>query len=187
MADLYEISKTLDELLNKADLSSTTSEGLTRELPDGYYLCEVEKAELTASKNGNPMVAMRFSVVEDGIKTIINDNGDEELLPAKNTKGQKIFINYVLNSEIGLNFFVSDMLKFEDPEVPGKPLLADTVAEAKLFFKTTELLMSALEVISMGNRIYIMVQSKPRRDNPSELEKKYNLISWKRVSQLELN
>lgn len=187
MADLSQISRQLDELLAQADLTTTTSEGQSRaELPDGYYLCEVEKAELGASSNGNPMVTIKFKVVEDGFKTVVDEAGNDTLVVATNTKGSNIYQNYTLTNNMNLGFFVSDMLKFEDPTTPGKPLLADTPEEAKAFFTNTELLLDALDIISMGSRIYVMLQTKPRKDNPDVTDKKKSLISWKRAEYLGL-
>lgn len=186
MADLNQISKTLDSLLSQADLSQTTSEGKSKELPDGYYLGEVESAELGESSNGNPMVTFKFKVVEDGLKSVIDENGNDVLVPAVNTKGNRIYINYTLTNNMNLGFFVSDMLKFENPDEPGKPLLADSVEEAKLFFTTTEYLLQALEIISMGSRIFIMLQTKERKDNPDVKDQKKSLISWKRATTLGL-
>ena len=186
MADLNEISKKLDSLLSQADLSSTTSEGRSKELPDGYYLGEVEEAKLGESSNGNPMVTLKFKVVEDGLKSIVDELGNDILVPAQNTKGNSIYVNYVLTNNMNLGFFVADMLKFENPYEPGKPLLADNVEEAKSFFTTTELLVEALDIIAMQSRIYIMLQTKARKDNPDAFDQKKSLISWKRAASLGL-
>ena len=96
MADLNEISRTLDALLSQADLSNTTSEGRSKDLQDGYYLCEVEKADLGTSSNGNPMVTIKFRIVEDGLKSVIDNAGNDILVPAQNTKGNTIYVNYPL-------------------------------------------------------------------------------------------
>lgn len=187
MDDLNRLSTMLDDLLGKSDLSQTTSEGSkSSELPDGFYLCEVEKAELTTSKAGNPMVKMQFKVVENGLKSMVDDQGNAVLVEAKGTANRKIFTYHVLSNETNVGIFVSDMLKFSDPENIEKPLLADTVEEAKLYFKSTALLLEALDVISMGSRIYIMVQTVAKKDNPSETDTKKNLISWARAAKLNL-
>ena len=186
MADLNQISAQLDALLAQTDLSNTTSEGKSKELPDGYYLSEVVDAKLDQSKNGNPMVTFKFRMVEDGLKSVVDERGNDILVEAKNTSGSFIYMNYVLTNNMNVGFFVSDMLKFEDPETPGKPLLADTVEEAKMYFANTELLLDALEIISMGSRIFIMLQSKARNDNPDLIEQKKSLISWKRAAGLGL-
>lgn len=181
--DLSVLSQTLDELLKQADLSDVNAESaMSNDLPDGYYLCEVTKAEFTVSKSsGNPMIAFQFKVVEDGIKTVIDDYGYEKLLPAMKTKGRIIFKNYVLNNLSNLNFFVSDMLKFEYP-TDDHPAIFD-----KSMFDTTENIAACLDILEdQACRIYMMVQTKPKKNNPEEKEKVYNAISWKRVGQLEL-
>jgi len=182
MSDLNEVKIYLDDLLSKSDLSSTTSEGtISSDLPDGYYLCEVEKAELTSTKaTGNPMVKFQYKIVENGLKSVVDAQGNDTLVEAKNTANRKIFLNYVISTEQNLGFFVSDMLKFESPDNPGEPLLT------KEYFKNTSLLLDALDILATGSRIYIMVQSKPKKDNPNEVEKRYNPITWKRATLLEL-
>ena len=188
MEDLNRVTSVLDELLGKSDLSGATAEGSKGgDLPDGYYLCEVEKAELTASKSsGNPMVKLQYKVVENGFKSVIDDQGNDILVEAKGTANRKIFLNYVLSTEQQVGFFVSDMLKFANPEDMSKPLLGDTPEEAKAYFKSSALLVDALDIISMGCRIYIMVQTVAKKDNPEEKDKKYNPITWARAAKLEL-
>lgn len=188
MEDLNRVTNALDELLGKSDLSNATAEGSkSGDLPDGYYLCEVEKAELTASKSsGNPMVKLQYKVVENGFKSVVDDQGVAILVEAKGTANRKIFMNYVLSTESQVGFFVSDMLKFANPEDMTKPLLGETPEEAKAYFKSSALLVDALDIISMGCRIYIMVQSVAKKDNPSETEKKYNPITWKRAAGFQL-
>ena len=94
MEDLNALSRQLDELLSRSDISETTAEGFgSNDLPDGYYLCEVEKAELTASKNsGNPMVKLQYKVVENGLKNMIDNDGNDVLVDAKGTANRKVFI-----------------------------------------------------------------------------------------------
>ena len=186
--DLMTTMSTLDDLLGKADISNASAEGNKSPLlPDGYYLCEVEKAELTASKtSGNPMVKLQYKIVENGYKSVRDDQGNDILVEAKGTANRKIFLNYVLSNESQVGFFVSDMLKFANPEDMTKPLLGDTVEEAKVYFKTSSLLVDALDIISMGSRIYIMVQTVDKKDKPEEKENKFNPITWTRVAKLGL-
>lgn len=188
MEDLVKVTSQLDDLLSKSDLSGATAEGSkSADLPDGFYLCEVEKAELTSSKtSGNPMVKIQYKIVENGFKSLVDDQGNAILVEAKGTANRKIFMNYVLSTESQVGFFVSDMLKFSNPEDMTKPLLGETQEEAKTYFKTAALLVDALDIISMGCRIYIMVQSVPKKDNPEETDKKYNPITWKRAAGLQL-
>lgn len=184
--DLSVIAAALDATLAQCDLTNTTSDKGTGDLPDGYYLCEVEKAELVSSKSGYPMVKFRYKVVENGYKSVVDDKGNDILVEAKGTMGNPIFMNYVLSNASQIPFFVSDMLKFANTEDLNKPLLADTEEEAKYYFTNTELLVQALDIISMGCRIYIMVQSVPNKENKDVMDKKYNPIKWKRASELGL-
>ena len=111
MEDLKNIMSALDSVLQSADLKDVSAEGAGYdELPDGYYLGEVEKANITESKNSHlPMVAFQFKIIEDGIG--VKDDGSFVALPK--TKNRKIFIYYVLKDSSSVNRFASDMLKFE--------------------------------------------------------------------------
>lgn len=179
--NLKDIAVSLDELLSKSDISSITSESSQGyDLPDGYYLCEVEKADLKLSSNGNPMVSIQYKVVENGLKSDVDKDGNDTLIEARGTANRKIFMNYVLSTEQQVNFFVSDMLKFEEADKEGVPMFE------KDYFKNTELLMTVLDILSNGLRIYIMVQSKESKKEPGKIEKRYNPITWKRAKLLEL-
>lgn len=183
--DLTKISRMLDDLCSKTDLSSTTEEGASFELPDGYYLCEVTKAELTETqKTGQPMISMEYLTVEDGKKTIIDEQGYVQMVDAEKTAKKKIFQNYVLSTEMNLNFFVADMLKFQDPE-SNEPLF-----NKEEDFKSTETIMNVLDIlVETAMQIFVMVQTTTRTNKEtgqSEKVKKYNPISWTRARKLEL-
>ena len=172
--DMTKIFGALDSVLGKADLSDVTAESNNfSELPDGYYLSEVVKAELKESKSSHqPMVAFQFKVVEDGRG--VNDKGD--YIDLNKTKGRMIFIYYVLKDETSVRRFATDMLKFEG-DTPGEPLLA------KECFTTSELLLDALDILT-GMRVYIQSSTTVNDDNTTSVWK--NLISWKRAKALEL-
>lgn len=177
MSDLYDTLNTLDELLSKTKLEdvSAESQGFS-ELPDGYYLCEVEKANLGESKSSKqPMVSFTFKITEDG--TTFNFSDDNiETIKLKNTKNRKLFKHYVLKDEGSVKRFVSDMLKFEG-ETAGEPILP------KEAFLSSETLLDALDVLE-GLRIYIQSDTKEKDDGTKSTW--YNLISWKRANELEL-
>lgn len=162
----------LDELLAGTDLSKVTAEGVGFEdLKEGYYLCELKKAELTKSKSsGRDMVALSFQVVENGYE--VGDNGLVEL---KNTKNRYINVYYVFKNQMTVQRFATDMLKFEGSE-PGKPILE------KECFMTEDLLIDALEIIK-GLRIYISITSSTKENQIFYWK---NLLSWKRVQKLGL-
>lgn len=177
MADMKNVFDKLNNLLGNTDLSDVTadSSGFS-DLPDGYYLCEVEKADLKESKSSHePMVAFQFKVVEDGHTAEITDDGDVIIEDIKKTANRKIFVYYVLKDETAVRRFATDMLKFEG-EVAGESLLP------KEAFMTSETLIDALDVL-VGMRIYICASTTEKDGSKSQWN---NLISWKRVAALEL-
>lgn len=179
--DYSKITAKLDQLLGSVDLSSTTEEGVSFKLPDGYYLCQVNKAELTESKAGNPMVAIEYLTVEDGKKSITDEAGYVQLIDAKNTANKKIFVNYVLSNEMNIGFFVSDMLKFQDPETN-----VSIFKDEEKYFKSTAGIVEMCDMLTEGGIIYIMVQTVDKKDGSNEKEQKFKPISWKRARKLEL-
>lgn len=174
MENLNNILNTLNTLLNNTDLSEVSADSTNfSELPDGYYLAEVEKTELKESKTSHmPMVAFQFKVVDDGIT--VDENG--EFVKLNKTKNRKIFIYYVLKDDNAIKRFAQDMLKFEG-EKAGEPVLS------KEYFTNSELLLDALDILK-GMRIYIQSSTTVNDDNSTSVWK--NLISWKRVAALEL-
>ena len=169
----------LNSLLNSVSLDDITSESNDSRdsLPDGYYLCEVAKAELTTSKSSNkPMAAFRFKVVEDGIGSVI-ENGFSKNVAIPSTNGKVIFKYYILSTEDDVKKFVSDMLKFEG-DVEGEPLLDKEV------FLDGSVLGDALEALE-GARLYVQVSNTIKKST-GEAQTWYNLISWKRAKGLEL-
>lgn len=172
--DMMKVFNALDNLLNDTDLSDVTAESSNfSELPDGYYLCEVEKAELKESKSSHqPMAAFQFNVVEDGLGV----TEDATFFDLKKTKNRKIFVYYVLKDNNSVRRFVTDMLKFEG-EVQDEPILG------KEYFTNSQLLVDALDVL-VGSRIYIQSSTTVNEDKSSSVWK--NLISWKRARMLEL-
>lgn len=178
---MAEITKESLELLNSLlsevslDDVSSESQGFT-ELPDGYYLCEVEEAKLTTSKSsGQPMVSFRFNIVEDGTNVQYDDN-EIRFVPLNKTKNRKIFKHYVLKDSTSVKRFASDMLKFEG-EVQDEPLLP------KEAFTTSETLEDALDILT-GMRIYVLTDTTEKEDGTKSTWN--NIISWKRVRDLEL-
>lgn len=173
--NMEEMFENLDSILSQTDLKDVTAEGAGfEELPEGYYLCEVEKAELKVSKSSHqPMVAFQFKVLDDGV-TIKNE--EEDWTTIKGSKNRKVFMYYVLKDEVSVKRFVTDMLKFEGTE-PGTPLLE------KECFTNSALLGDALEVLT-GYNIYIQISVSENDDGSTSSWR--NLISWKRAANLGL-
>lgn len=177
--NFQKIHSTLNSILGQADLSDVTAESTGfSDLPDGYYLCEVEEAKLTESKSSHqPMVAVQLKVTDDGFDVEIDDNGQVHSSSIAKTKNRKIFKYYVLKDEASVRRFVTDMLKFEG-DVAGESLLP------KEAFTTSETIEDALDILK-GYRLYIQCSTTVKEDDNSK-STWYNFISWKRAASLEL-
>ena len=176
--DITMTMNTLDDLLKATDLNDVTSESSGfDDLPAGYYLSEVNSAELTISKNsGNPQVKVVFKIVEDGVTVEPDDVGNMVRKNLPKTAGRLIFKYYPLKDEKTVRTMVSDMTKFEG-EVKGEPLLP------KEYFKETSLLNEALACLT-GFRIYVNISTSTNKEGKTN--NWVNLISWKRAAQLDL-
>lgn len=175
--DIKSLTDSINQLLSQTKIDDVTSESNSfQELPEGYYLCSVDLAELKESKASHqPMVAFTFSVVENGHAYVADKDGNAELTELKNTKKRKIFMYYVLKDTNSVRRFVSDMLKFEDDK--GKSLLD------KEYFMNSELLSDALRLLE-GMNIYIQITKSEMQDGT--VRSWQNLISWKRAYALNL-
>lgn len=181
MADnknLKNVFNVLDELLSSADLSNVTAESTGfAELKDGYYLCEVKKAELKVSKSsGQPMAAFQFKVIEDGTDFRFDSKDKGTAVKLKGTKNRTIFKYFVLKDENSVLRFAGEMLRFEG-ETPGEPLLT------KEYFTSSELIEDALEVLE-GMHIYVHMSTNKNDDGTSS--QWANIITWKTAAKLGL-
>lgn len=169
--ELKNVLGNLNDLLGGTNLDDVTSESAGfSEIKDGHYLSEVEKAELTVSKNsGKPQVFFQMKVVDDGYDVIFNEDKITTMVRNEGTKNRKLFIYFPLATEQNVRRFVNDMLKFEG-DVPGESLLE------KECFTNSELLEDALSIL-IGKRIYIKVSTSKGKDGKESTWK--NFISWK--------
>jgi hypothetical protein len=176
--DNKKLIASINDLLSKTDIKDITSESNSfQELPEGYYLCSVDNAELKESKaSGNPMVAFTFTIVENGHQYVADKDGNVEMKDVKGSKNRKIFMYYVLKDTSSVRRFVSDMLKFEGEE-KGKPLLD------KEYFMNSELLTDALKILE-GIQIYVQITKSTNDDGTTRSWQ--NIISWKRAAALDL-
>lgn len=176
--DFKALSESIDSLLKQTKIDDVTSDTNTfQELPEGYYLCNVDKAEIKQSKSSHmPMIAFTFSVIENGHHYVADADGNVSMEDVKGSKNRKIFMYYVLKDTSSVRRFVSDMLKFEGEE-SGKPLLD------KEYFMNSEILENALNIL-VNSHIYIQL-TKSEKDDGS-VQTWQNLISWKRAAALEL-
>lgn len=177
MAD-KDIIASINELLKQTNINDVTSESNNfQELPEGYYLCTVDAAEIKESKaSGKPMIAFTFTVSENGHHYVADKDGNAEMQEVKGSKNRKIFMYYVLKDTQSVRRFVSDMLKFEGEEA-GKPLLD------KEYFMNFEILEDALKILE-GMKIYVQITKSENQDGT--VRNWQNLISWKRAAALDL-
>lgn len=175
--DMKSVFAQLDSLLTSTDIKDVDAESAGfAQLKNGYYLCEVKKAELKASKSSNkPMAAFQFKIIEDGTDFTFDSKSKATPVTLKGTKGQMIFKYYVFSDESSVRRFASDMLKFEG-ETPGEPLLT------KEYFTTSELVEDALEVLE-GMYIYVHNEVTEKDGKESAWA---NLVSWSTASKLGL-
>lgn len=167
---LQDLTSKVNSLLSSTELDDVSAESSgSRNAPQGYFLCEVVSAELKLSKKGDPQVAFRFKIVEDGF-----DDG-ESLEQLKKTKGINIYKYYRLVDETDLKRFISDMLKFEVND-KGESLPKDAFGSADLIQKT-------LEIVT-GLHIYVHVTYTKNTDG--SMSSWTNLMTWKRAAELEL-
>lgn len=170
----------LDTLLSETKLDEVSAEnaGGFEELPEGYYLSVLEKAELTISKSsGAPMVALTLKVVEDGITEQVDERGYTKKVYIEHTANRKIFKYYVFKDQTSIKRFVADMLKFESE--PDTPILG------KDYFTNKEFLNEALTVLQeLQPQVFIQITKSTNKQG--QTSNWSNLITWKRARQLEL-
>ena len=182
----------LDDLLGGVNMNGVSAESTGyQDLPNGYYLCEVETASLEKSKtSGLPMVKFGLKVVQNGIIETQDEDNNVYLERAQGTKNRKIFKYYILDPskdfEKAVKSVISDLLKFEGSE-PGTELLGEILRDddGKLTTPSTELLKGCLEVI-IGSTIYVKSETSPSKKNPNEKSTWTNLIGWGRAEKLGL-
>jgi len=190
MADMntVDISSKLAELAvlmacTKLDkVTAENSDEGFKELPEGYYLCEVENAEyFVSNSSGNLTVKFEFKTVENGIGTTTDARGYLQNVELEHTANRKIYKYYPMKSEANLKRFVSDMMKFCDHDDPTQPILPGEV------YKQPDLLGEAIGLL-VGEHIYIQntINEKSNPDGTVTSSTWANLISWKRAEDLSL-
>ena len=76
MADFIK----LGDLLTQVNWDTVTDEQSFEDLPEGFYLCEVETAVLKMNKaKTNQQVSITFNVVEPGLAEAVDERGNSVL------------------------------------------------------------------------------------------------------------
>ena len=172
MADFIKLS----DLLNQVDWNTVTEDAGFEDLPEGFYLCEVEKAELKENKNQtNMQVSLQYKVVEAGLAEAIDDRGNSVLREIPGTLNRKVFKHYPFKDTAGIKRFVIDMIKFEG-DVPGEPILGPE------YFTTEETFPDALACL-IGCRIYIQASYKEYQGKKNCW---YDVVAWDRAKKMGL-
>lgn len=181
--DMDSLFGEVADLIKQTDLSNVSaySTGF-EELPIGYYLTEVIKAEFTRSKTSNkPMVSLRLRIVDDGYKLVDNDmaSADVHFEPITGVKGRYVFKHYVLTDSSSLKRFVSDMKKFEDPEHPGNELLPEQA------WSDVSVMREAISLLeTLNSRIWVHVSESKKKDGT--VGTWTDLESFKRAEEIGL-
>lgn len=172
-----EAKAKLDSLLSQTDFTNVSAEGTGySDLPEGYYLCEVNRATLTTSKaSGSPMVSLQLKAIKDGV--FLNDNDELATLP--HTQNRVVFKNYPFNSTDDIKRFASDMMKFE---LEGEPILP------KDAWTSSDTLIDALDLIESSS-LTLWVENRKATKSREDGRPNYwaTLLSWNRATQLGLS
>lgn len=172
MADFIK----LGDLLQDVNWETVTEENSFDDLPEGFYLCEVEKADLKENKaQTNMQVSFQLKVVDEGLAEAIDDRGNSTLRAISGTKNRKVFKHYPFKDTNGIKRFVVDMMKFEG-ENPGEPLLGPE------YFMTEETFPDALACL-IGTRIYVQASY---REYQGKKNCWYDFVAWDRATKLGL-
>lgn len=172
MADFIK----LGDLLQDVNWETVTEENSFDDLPEGFYLCEVEKADLKENKaQTNMQVSFQLKVVDEGLTEAIDDRGNSVLKAISGTKNRKVFKHYPFKDTNGIKRFVVDMMKFEG-ENPGEPLLGPE------YFMTEETFPDALACL-IGTRIYVQASY---REYQGKKNCWYDFVAWDRATKLGL-
>ena len=178
--DLSIINQALDELLQATDLSKVSASGVGFEdLPDAYYLTETVKYDIKMSPGNDnaapcPMITLSFKVLDNGWKRL---EDEDNFVRVEGTKGRWISKTYWLSDTQSVKKFTSDMLKFENPEMPGEPILDIE------YFTNSQLLRDAMDIIASQLRIYIKLSSYEKKDT-KETKQTQNLVKWSVIEQI---
>ena len=157
----------LNEILKNIDLENLSSDNSFENLPDGYYLVEVEKVQLGESKTNNKMITWTTKVVENGIS--FNEYFEKQTIP--NTRGRKVWLYSLLNNEQNVKRAFSDLLKFKDQE-------NNSILDTK-YFKSEESLEMSLGLLE-GRRIYIHLSTSGDKNQWKRF------VNWEAVEKIGL-
>lgn len=162
--DLKGWLEDVGSIMKSTDLSKVSAESSGFEdLPEGYYLTEVVEVNPSRCKSGKnqgkPALKMKLKVVGDGYKLSgapdeAEDDNKDLFDKIPKVDGRYIFKNFVIGEESLMKRFASDMMKFEDPQDPGKMLLPkEAWTDPSLLYDSVSLLVDLNSRIWVHNKI----------------------------------
>lgn len=172
MADFIK----LNDLLSTVDWNTVTEKDSFEELPEGYYCCLIEKAELKPNKaNTNMQVSFTYKVIENGLAEVTDNRGNSVWQEIPHTQNRKIFRYYPLKTTGNFKRFIEAMMKFEGEE-RGKPKFSIND------FKTEDEIEKSLDKL-VGSGIYVQVYYKEAQGQKNCWN---DIISWDKAEKLGL-
>jgi len=174
-----DLLKAINEAMQGVNFDNVDPDGNTfTEAPDGYYLCELKKAQFGFSKKGNLQVACQFKAVEDGCDLDVDKYGNVKVINIPKTKGKVFFKYYSYNAEDKILRFANDMAKFIDEN--NQPLL-----EAEAYKAGAEILIESLQLLeAAAPQIYCKQETSANDDGTSSTW--FNPVSWNTAKKLGL-
>lgn len=175
-----------DVNFNEVDLTDTNE---NNELPDGYYLCEVQEAEIGPNKDKtNDQAFFQLKVVEPGFAVVKDEDGNVTYPEIANSANRVIFKYYPFK---GTDKKATSLV-YKD-EATGKWKPGQFLCDTQLFldandnpllekeaFMYKETANEALAVL-VGCRIYVKIETKEYNGQSSQFK---NLVSLARMEKL---
>lgn len=150
-------------------------EGVFSNLPDGYYLAEVDTVKLGLNKAETNFQLIWTLVVVEGYKVEENKSSQTgfDITELDGVANRKMFAFHSLKDSKNLISAKQDILKFEDEN-------GESIVPIE-FLDNEEVFEDALDLV-VGNRIYIHVETDKK--DPTSQWKRF--VSWKRATDLGL-
>lgn len=177
MENELDFLNSIDSALQEVNFDNITSESSGfDELPAGYYLVELVRAEIKLSKStGEPMVAFAFKGIDNGY---ILDDTTYDWSDVGVGKGRYLNVyDAKINSTNGIKRLISDLMKFVD--AVGEPIVH------KEDVSNSQLLQATLEAL-VEESCRMWLQRQEGKDKEGKPTFYTNMISWQKAEDLKL-
>ena len=141
--------------------AKTAKPGEFIKLPPGGYVCTVVNAEITYSKNGNPMLVLYLDIIEGEFKSYFADATKrlKSLKPDKRWDGDGIYRQNFYNNDGKVSPFFKYLLTILMKDNPNAKVNAENF-EPDCFFNATIGFVFAEEVWNFEGRSGVRVRPK---------------------------